>query len=121
MTERKHTFENLIVWQKAHQFTLKVYKMTKTFPKEEMYGLTSQIRRASTSITANIVEGFGRKSIKEKLRFYNISQASLYEVKYFLILIHDLEYHPTFDLRKDLDEVEKLLYSYMKAISDSIK
>lgn len=69
MVNKKYTFKNLIVWQKAHQFTLKVYKITKIFPKEEIYGITSQIRRASTSIAANIVEGFGRKTKKEKLLF----------------------------------------------------
>ena len=91
--------------------------MTQQFPKEEIYGLTSQIRRASVSISANIAEGFGRRGAKDKLRFYNISKASLNEVRYFLILSKDLNYYNTTDLLKDLEEVEKLLFSYMNSIS----
>jgi len=75
------TFEDLLVWQKSHEFVLEVYKITKQFPKEEVYGLTSQFRRAAVSISANIAEGYKRKSTKEKLRFYNISQASLEECR----------------------------------------
>ncbi|WP_240491755.1 four helix bundle protein [Flavivirga aquatica] len=71
--ERSKSFENLMVWQKGHQFVLETYKITKQFPKEEIYGLTSQFRRASVSITANIAEGYKRLSNKEKLRFYNIA------------------------------------------------
>ena len=86
------TFTDLIVWQKAHQFVLSVYKITLKFPKEEKYGLTSQFRRASVSIAANIAEGYKRKGIKDKLRFFNIAQASLEECRYFLILAKDLDY-----------------------------
>lgn len=70
--EKTRTFQDLIVWQKGHKFVLEVYKISKAFPKEEIYGLTSQFRRAAISITANIAEGFKRISTKEKLRFYNI-------------------------------------------------
>jgi len=87
--EKSKSFEDLLVWQKGHQFVLEVYKMTKQFPKEEVYGLTSQFRRAAVSITANIAEGYKRLSPKEKLRFYNVAQASLEECKYFLILSRD--------------------------------
>ena len=86
------SFEDLLVWQKGHKFVLEVYKISKQFPKEEVYGLTSQFRRAAISITANIAEGYKRISDKEKLRFYNIAQASLEECRYFLILSKDLEY-----------------------------
>ncbi|MGB1041640.1 MAG: four helix bundle protein [Flavobacteriales bacterium] len=117
MENKNYSFEKLIVWQKAHSIVLKIYKMTQQFPKEEIYGLTSQIRRASVSISANIAEGFGRRGAKDKLRFYNISKASLNEVRYFLILSKDLNYYNTTDLLKDLEEVEKLLFSYMNTIS----
>ena len=117
MENKNYSFEKLIVWQKAHSIVLKIYKMTQQFPKEEIYGLTSQIRRASVSISANIAEGFGRRGAKDKLRFYNISKASLNEVRYFLILSKDLNYYNRTDLLKDLEEVEKLLFSYMNLIS----
>ena len=111
MENKNYSFEKLIVWQKAHSLVLEIYKMTKEFPKEEIYGLTSQIRRASVSISANIAEGFGRRGAKDKLRFYNISKALLNEVRYFLILSNDLNYHNTSNLLKHREEVEKLLYS----------
>ncbi|MEN8927559.1 MAG: four helix bundle protein [Flavobacteriales bacterium] len=119
MENKNYSSENLIVWQKAHSLVLNIYKITKQFPKDEIYGLTSQIRRASVSISANIAEGFGRRGAKDKLRFYNIPKASLNEVKYFLILSKDLYYYDTSNLLKDLVEVEKLLFGYMKSISDN--
>lgn len=105
MGNKSYSFEDLIVWQKAHKFVLNIYEMTKNFPKDEVYALTSQIKRASTSIAANIAEGFGRKGKKDKLRFYNFSRASLLEVRYFLILANDLKYYNTGKLRIDLDEI----------------
>src|SRR3984957_11392874 len=88
--ERAKTFEDLIVWQKAHQFVLNVYSCTATFPKEEIYGLISQFRRASVSIAANIAEGFKKNGAKDKGRFFNISQGSIEECRYYLILAQDL-------------------------------
>ncbi len=85
-------FTDLIVWQEAHQFVLMVYDITKTYPSEEKYGLVSQMRRASVSVPANIAEGFKRQGIQDKIRFYNIAEGSLEEVKYFLILSKDLNY-----------------------------
>ncbi len=118
---KTNTFQDLIVWQKGHEFVLEVYKITKPFPKEEVYGLTSQFRRAAVSITANIAEGFKRVSSKEKLRFYNIAQASLEECRYFLILSKDLEYLNDNVLQmKLIEEVSKLLNSYCKTILNSI-
>lgn len=117
--EKSKSFEDLLVWQKGHQFVLEVYKITKQFPKEEIYGLTSQFRRASISITANIAEGYKRLSNKEKLRFYNIAQASLEECKYFLILSRDLEYTNEFKKLNDLiNEVSKMLNSYCRSIAN---
>jgi four helix bundle protein len=89
----------LIVWQKAHQFVLLVYQFTGQFPKSEIYGLTSQFRRAAISIAANIAvrrasrrEGFKKKGATDKVRFMNIAQGSLEECRYYLILSKDLDY-----------------------------
>jgi four helix bundle protein len=109
-------FQDLIVWQKAHEFVLSVYRLTKTFPKEEIYSLTSQFRRAAVSIAANIAEGFRKRSPSDKARFMNISQGSLEECRYYLILARDLQYG--YDQRQmaQLEEVSKLLDRYCAAI-----
>jgi four helix bundle protein len=86
------SFEDLLVWQKTHEFVLEVYKITELYPKTEIYGLTSQFRRAAVSIAANISEGFKKKGKADKLRFYNIAQGSLEECRYYLILSKDLKY-----------------------------
>lgn len=109
-------FNELIVWQKAHQFVVKTYILTQKFPKEEMYGLTSQFRRAAVSIAANIAEGYTRRSASDKCRFLNISQSSLQECKYFLILSKDLTYHTDPTMTGLADEVAKLLNAYISAI-----
>lgn len=120
--KKTNTFQDLIVWQKGHEFVLEVYKLTKLFPKEEMYGLTSQFRRAAVSITANISEGYKRTSNKEKLRFYNIAQASLEECRYFLILSNDLDYMSSNTKQVELiEQVSKLLNGYCKSILNSLK
>lgn len=85
-------FEKLKVWEKSHQFALLVYKITKKFPKEEIYGLTSQLRRAVFSVPTNIVEGNERKSRKEYIQFLFIAKGSLAETKYLFIVSRDLEY-----------------------------
>ncbi|OGP55793.1 MAG: four helix bundle protein [Deltaproteobacteria bacterium RBG_13_61_14] len=85
-------FTELVVWQKAHQLVLEVYRITRTFPEEERYGITSQMRRAAVSIAANVAEGFKRRGLKVKIQSYSISQGSLEEVKYYLILAKDLGY-----------------------------
>ena len=113
------TFQDLLVWQKSHQFVLAVYSLTKQFPASETYGLTSQLRRAATSIPANIAEGFKKKSTRDKFRFMNIAQGSLEECRYYLILIKDLGYSDTSALMSQLEEVSKLLTSYAKAIDTS--
>ena len=86
------TFEDLVVWQKAHQFVLGVYRLSRTFPRSETYGLSSQFRRAALSIAANIAEGFRKRGKADKLRFFNIAQGSIEESRYYLILAQDLEY-----------------------------
>src|SRR6185503_15511475 len=83
-------FRQIRVWEKAHQLTLEIYKVTEHFPKEELYGLTSQLRRASASIAANIAEGFGRGGNVELARFLQIAIGSAYEVEYHILLAKDL-------------------------------
>jgi len=113
------TFEDLIVWQKAHQFVLSVYKVTKYFPKTEIYGLISQLRRTSISIAANIAEGFKKKGKADKIHFLNISQGSAEEARYYLILSRDLKYTSIKLLMSQLEETSKLLESYSNAILNS--
>jgi four helix bundle protein len=86
-------FGQLEVWQEAHKLVLDVYQLTQGFPGDERFGLTTQMRRAAVSVPANIAEGFKRGGIQEKVRFYNISEGSLEELKYFLILSKDLGLH----------------------------
>ena len=102
-------FEDLIVWQKAHQFVLAVYRFTESFPKAELYGLTSQLRRAAVSVPANIAEGFKKNSKLDKVRFMNIAQGSIEECRYYLILAKDLGYGDSKNLTSELEETSKLL------------
>ncbi len=85
-------FRKLIVWQRSHELTLLVYKLSESFPKHEMYGLTSQLRRASASVPANIAEGYALGSSAQYLRHLRIGRGSLAEVEYFHILARDLDY-----------------------------
>jgi len=112
-------FEDLVVWQKAHLFVLAAYRLSRTFPRSETYGLSSQFRRAAVSIAANIAEGFRKRGKADKLRFYNIAQGSVEESRYYLILAKDLEYGDVSELSQLLEEVSKLLVAYSKAILDS--
>ena len=112
-------FEDLLVWQKAHSFVLMIYRLTGTFPKHEVFGLTSQFRRAAVSIPANIAEGFRRRGTSDKIRFFNIAQASVEECRYFLILTRDLEYADTQEANCLIQEVSKLLDAYSKSILTS--
>jgi four helix bundle protein len=111
------TFKDLIVWQKAHALVLDTYSVTRLFPKEEIYVLTSQMRRAAISVAGNIAEAFKKKSSLDKVRILNIAQGSLSESEYHQILAHDLGYADTSDLRLKAEEVSKLLEGYIKAIS----
>jgi four helix bundle protein len=121
MTQPAKTFKDLIVWQKAHQFVPDVYKFTEKFPKSELFGLTSQFRRAAISIAANVAEGFKKRSEAEKLRFVGISQGSLEECRYYLILSEDLEYGVSSTLAYGLEDVSRLLCAYAQAITRSGK
>ena len=112
-------FENIVAWQKAHQFTCLVYRITKCFPEDERYGLTSQFRRAAVSIGANIAEGYKKLSKADKLRFLNISEGSLAECQNYILLSKDLKYlsNDNYILLHDYAmEVGRLLTAYCKGI-----
>ena len=107
------TFRDLKVWSKAHQLTLEIYKICKDFPKYEEFGLSSQMRRSSSSVPSNIAEGFKRKSSKDRIHFYNMAETSLEELKYQIILAKDLNYMNNdiyIKLTDRAEEVSKMLY-----------
>lgn len=105
-------FTDLIVWRKSHKLVLEIYKVTKPFPSDEKFGLTSQIRRAAVSVPANIAEGFKKRGKKDKANIYNIAQGSLEEVRYYLILSKDLGYLKSNDaLLSDVDEISMMLHA----------
>jgi len=110
------TFQDLLVWQKAHGFVLGVYALTAAFPKHETYGLSLQMRRAAVSIPANIAEGFRRRGKADKARFMTMAEGSVEECRYFLILAKDLGYEDTQKLSAMLEEVSRLLGAYAAAI-----
>ena len=116
MADKSQSFRDVLVWQKAHAFTLTVYRATEAFPKHELFGLTSQQRRAAASIPANFVEGFRKRTTPDKLRFYNIAQGSADECLYQLILAHDLRYLDSITIQADLEEVSRLLQGYMNGL-----
>ena len=119
--EKSFYFENIIAWQKAHEFVLSVYTLTKQFPKDELFALTSQFRRAAVSIEANIAEGCKKLSKADKLRFLNISEGSLEECRDYIVLSRDLNYisQEDFESLKDLsNQVGWFLNSYSKGIKN---
>jgi four helix bundle protein len=116
ISQPARTFQDLLVWQKAHQFVLEVYALTAAFPKPETYGLSLQMRRAAVSIPANIAEGFRRRSKPDKARFLNMAEGSVEECRYFLILAKDLGYSDTGKLAAMVEEVSRLLNAYAAAI-----
>jgi four helix bundle protein len=113
------TFKDLIVWQRGHALVLEVYRITRRFPREEMYCLTPQFRRAAISVPANIAEGFRKRGRADKARFMNTAQGSLEECRYYLILAHDLVYCESAPLHTQLEEVSKLLDRYAAALLTS--
>lgn len=114
--QKVKTFRDLMVWRKAHEFVLEVYRLTSTFPKSEIYGLVQQMRRAAVSIPANIAEGFTRRGKTDKARFMNIAESSLEESRYYLILAQDLGYAKTDALINSLQEVSRPLNAYARSI-----
>ena len=123
IVKKTNNFQELSSWQQAHRFVLWVYRETKQLPKEELFGLTSQFRRAAVSIAANIAEGYKKTGKADKLRFFNIAQGSLEECRYYLILSNDLEY-----IKKEafqdgtliIETTSKLLNAYCKVIYNSL-
>ena len=113
------SFTDLVVWQKAHAFVLAVYHATESFPRSELYGLSSQFRRAAISIAANVAEGFKKRSPADKLRFFNIAQGSLEECQYYLIVARDLGYADTSQMTAQLNEVARLREGYASAVRAS--
>ena len=113
-------FKSLKVWEKAHQLTLAIYKATQRFPKDELYGLTSQIRRSSASIPANIAEGCGRGGDAELARFLQIAMGSASELEYHILLACDLKLlkSTTYDLlAHGVTEVKRMLASFIKMLN----
>jgi four helix bundle protein len=112
-------FKELKVWQKSYKLCLKVYKITKKFPKTEVYSFTSQMRRAALSIPCNIAEGYGRKTTPDYLRFLYMSYGSICELETQILLAGDLEYIETdsfSELQSDIGEVERMLKALIKSI-----
>jgi len=112
-------YKELKVWDKAHQLTLKVYKMSKTFPKEELYSLTNQLRRCVSAIPANIAEGCGKNSQKDLGNFLNIALGSANEAEYFLLLSRDLDYLPKEEhltLNDNVNEIKAMLISLIHKV-----
>jgi len=112
-------FKTLLFWKRSHSLTLRIYKLTREFPKTEIYGITSQIRRASSSVPTNIAEGCGRLSDKDFARFLTIATGSLLEVEYLILLSFELEYISKLDyndLDKEVNELKKMMASYHKKL-----
>ncbi|SRR6266404_7161353 len=113
-------FTDLRVWRESHFLSLEVYKLTREFPKEEVYGLTSQLRRAVVSVTSNIAEGFNRFSRKEKIQFYSIALGSVSEVHSQLMLVKDLHYISETEY-KALEEQIEIVHKALSALIKSIR
>lgn len=112
-------FEDLEVWKKAHQLALEIYKITKDFPPEEKFSLVSQMRRATVSVPANIAEGFRKRGVKDKANFYNIAQASLDELYYYIILSKDLGFiQDSTSIVHRLEEIARMLSGLIKSIKE---
>lgn len=112
-------FKDLKVWRLSHELRLKVYRISRSFPRDEIFGITSQVRRSASSIPANIAEGSGRKSDRELVRFLQIARGSASELEYHLILARDLEYLKTAEFNKlirQLEPVQKMLTSLAQAV-----
>lgn len=117
MKKKIEKFEDLEVWKKAHKLVLETYRITMGFPVEEKFGLVSQMRRSAISIAANIAEGFKKRTSKDKSNFYNISQGSLEELRYYLILSVDIGYlKDNKELIYMIEEVGRMLYGLIKSI-----
>ncbi len=123
MEVKKQSYKNLIVWQKAIELVTEIYSITKTFPTEERFGLTSQLNRAVVSVPTNIAEGWGRESSKNYLQFLRISRGSLMEVETLMLISKNLDYvnQEKFKLISDkIEEVGKILHGLIKSMQQKI-
>ena len=112
-------YREIKVWQRSHLLTLELYRLTKRFPKDELFGLTGQIRRAASSIPANIAEGCGRDGDAELKRFMNIALGSACEVDYFILLANELGYIDAADAKKleaEILEIRRMLGSFIQKL-----
>lgn len=111
-------YKNLIVWQKANQLALEIYKLIESFPKKETFGITSQIRRAALSVPTNIVEGYGRRTKAELSRYIDMARESLAETQYLLEFSESLGYIETdaSEIKMLIEDVGKLLWSFQKSL-----
>jgi four helix bundle protein len=115
------SFKEIVAWQKAHAFVVMVYRTCASFPAYEQYGLRSQFQRAAVSIAANIAEGYRKDGLADKLRFLNISQGSLEECRYYILLSYDLSYidvNVYNNMNQSIEEVSRLLNAYYKGIKE---
>jgi four helix bundle protein len=113
------SFEDVVVWQRAHALVLDIYRYSARFPNHEVFGLSAQLRRAAVSVPANFAEGFKRQTRADKIRCYNIAQASLEECRYYLRLSEDLGYGKISGMRDALEEVSRLLEAYMRRLREA--
>lgn len=114
-------FEDVDIWKHAHSWVLKIYRFSESFPKHELFGLSSQLRRAAVSVPANFAEGFKKLGKADKVRFFNIAQGSLEESRYYLILARDLNYGIVNELQAEAEAISKMLDSYIRIISRDVK
>lgn len=118
------SFTDLEVWKEGYKLVIMIYEVTKSFPKEELYSLVDQMRRAAASITANIAEGFGRQTYKEKVQFYYIAQGSITELKNFLLIAKGIGYldKNIFDrLANQINATHKLLNGFIRKTKTYVK
>ena len=118
MSEIK-TYKDLLIWQKSMALVSEVYKLTKSFPNEEMFGLSAQLRKASVSVPSNIAEGYGRNSTKDYVRFLHIAIGSLYEIQTQIEIAFELKYLPSEDftrLDKLMKEIERMISSLLRKL-----
>ena len=125
MGNREYTdsFEDLDVWQHSLRLSVNIYKITRSFPKDELYGLTSQMRRAANSISANIAEGYGRRNKAEKAQFYKVAYGSLLEVKSFIYLSEKLSFIDeagTKDILSGIVTIQKELNALIRSMASNV-
>ncbi|MCR6624655.1 MAG: four helix bundle protein [archaeon YNP-LCB-024-027] len=115
--EKIRSFRDLDAWEEGHKLVVEIYKITKSFPKEKMFGLSTQLRRSAVSITSNIAEGFSRKSLKEKIQFYSMAKASNTELQNQLLIARDVGYLS----KEKFQELEEQSIRVNKLISGLIR